>query len=212
MAEVKYICDSNFAKYIEPLQRCEVSEKESSKLWRKFEPFLRESVQQISLKGHHDNNICEELTFCAKYLLIAAFLASYNSVKTDKRFFVKYQGHSRSRRFVISKDDKKLSGPKAFTSERLIHIYSALLELNYDSTTGNSSLGRLDEPTNQLLLQVENLAGLRLLVRINQTGSALSSVRKWRVSDALTLDYMHLVAKSVRFDLMSHLEHMAYKQ
>lgn len=213
LAEVKFVCKSNFKKYIEPLEGSEMTEKDSSKLWRKFEPVLRDSVQQISLKGLHDTNICQELTFCAKYLLISAYLASYNSTKTDKRFFVKYQGHSRTHRFAITKLDKSLTGPKAFTLERLIHIYSALLELNYDSTIANSSLGRLDEPTNQLLLQVENLAGLRLLVRISQTtGSALASIRKWRVSDALTLDYMRLVAKTVRFDLMSHLEHFAYKQ
>lgn len=38
-----------------------------------------------------------ELPFYAKYLLIAAFLASYNSAKEDKRLYVKNHGKQRKR-------------------------------------------------------------------------------------------------------------------
>lgn len=40
---------------------------------------------------------CLELPFYAKYLLIAAYLASNNSAKEDKRLYVKYHGKQRKR-------------------------------------------------------------------------------------------------------------------
>lgn len=38
-----------------------------------------------------------ELPFYAKYLLIAAFLASHNDAKLDKRLFMKHHGKQRKR-------------------------------------------------------------------------------------------------------------------
>ena len=41
------------------------------------------------------NRITIELPFYSKFILIAAFLASYNPAKSDKRFFVKHHGKQR---------------------------------------------------------------------------------------------------------------------
>lgn len=38
-----------------------------------------------------------ELPYYAKYLLIAAFLASHNEVKLDRRLFLKHHGKQRKR-------------------------------------------------------------------------------------------------------------------
>ena len=45
---------------------------------------------------------CLELPFYAKYLLIAAYLASNNSAKEDKRLYVKYHGKQRKRMKTVN--------------------------------------------------------------------------------------------------------------
>lgn len=213
-AETQFICSRNFSKYVEPLKSGLVKESETGKLWRCFEPHLRKSLDHVALKGSSLNSGLDELPFCARYLLISAYLASYNSTKSDKRFFVKYQGHSKGRRITLAKNDKMCAGPKPFPLERLLHIFRALLDLNSDApTTSGENSRRLQDVGSQVLMQLENLTALSLLSRMGtNTTSCLSSARKWRVSDALTLDYMLRVAKSVHFDLMAHLEHFAYKR
>ena len=47
-----------------------------------------------------------ELPYYAKYLLVAAFLASYNSAKEDKRLFVKHHGKQRKRMQAVNKAAK----------------------------------------------------------------------------------------------------------
>lgn len=210
---MKFICETNFKDYVEPITSGALTAADSAKLWRNFEPILRRSVDKLVLKERSRLAACDDLPFCGKYLLVAAYLASYNSVKSDKRFFVKYQGHNRTRKLKMSRNEKMIAGPKPFTLERLLHVYQALLELNCGFSADDESSKSYLAPNAQLLSDVRNLASLRLLVPLNQsTASGLSSATKWRVSEALTLDYMQIVAKSVRFDLMSHLEQFAYKQ
>lgn len=47
-----------------------------------------------------------ELPFYGKYLLIAAFLASHNSAKEDKRIFVKHHGKQRKRMQAVNAKNK----------------------------------------------------------------------------------------------------------
>lgn len=44
---------------------------------------------------HSTRNL--ELPYYTKYLLIAAYLASHNEAKTDKRLFMKYHGKEKKR-------------------------------------------------------------------------------------------------------------------
>lgn len=89
------------------------------------------------------------------FLLIAAFLASYNPPKTDVRYFVRELGNSRKRRRGKGQsaadaalldlegereiwDRTQFWGPRAFPLERLLAIYHALLadfalDLNEDA-------------------------------------------------------------------------------
>ena len=58
----------------------------------------------------------------SKFLLIAAYLASYNQPKTDKRFFLKNAGKIKKRARVIKGPDikQKMVGPLTFSIDRLI--------------------------------------------------------------------------------------------
>ncbi|KAM3728441.1 Origin recognition complex subunit [Dirofilaria immitis] len=76
-------------------------------------------------------------TFClstsAKYLLIAAYCASYNPPSSDRRFFTKNHGKQR-RRAPATKglrnnfESAHEIGPKPFPVQRLLFIYLAMLE------------------------------------------------------------------------------------
>ncbi|ORY78676.1 origin recognition complex subunit 5 C-terminus-domain-containing protein [Protomyces lactucae-debilis] len=73
-----------------------------------------------------------ELSVSTRYLLVAAFLASYNPVRTDVMFFSKGRGPAKKRRAAVGKHAKaeqlpqKVLGPKGFPIERMIAIYHAI--------------------------------------------------------------------------------------
>ena len=61
------------------------------------------SIQSLSSIGpniSNPNRLNIELPFYSKFLIIAAFLASYNPAKSDKRFFVKH--HGKQKKIVAS--------------------------------------------------------------------------------------------------------------
>ena len=66
------------------------------------------------------SRITIELPFYSKFLLIAAFLASYNPAKSDKRFFQKHHGKQRKTSSSIRAKERmnsQLTGPKTFPLE-----------------------------------------------------------------------------------------------
>ena len=92
------------------------------------------SIQSLSAIGptiSNVNRITIELPFYSKFLLIAAFLASYNPAKSDKRFFVKHHGKQRKTASSIRTKEKlnsQLTGPKPFPLERLLAIFYNIVE------------------------------------------------------------------------------------
>lgn len=58
-----------------------------------------------------------ELPYYAKYLLIAAFLASHNDVKLDKRLFVKHHGKQRKTQKSIQAKQVVCSGRISFKNK-----------------------------------------------------------------------------------------------
>ncbi|RWS16982.1 hypothetical protein B4U79_17850 [Dinothrombium tinctorium] len=208
--ELDYICESNFEKYIEPVRTSTAELTDSMKLWRNFESHLRASADQCAIKTLNTNHQTHELPITGKYLLIAAFLASYNSVKSDKRFFLKNQGKARSsRQRQAFKKELMVTGPKPFTFERWFHIYKSLLELNYEKDCDEI---HIKEPTVLLLSQIKTLVSLKLILKINSIScSSLSSLNKYRISDSVTIDFVNYISKSVDFDLLSHMERLTVK-
>lgn len=67
-----------------------------------YKLLLFQSLAVVSNTNYSDQSVRKmaqtlELPFYGKYLLIAAFLASHNSAKDDKRLFVKHHGKQRKR-------------------------------------------------------------------------------------------------------------------
>lgn len=114
------------------------------------------------------------------FLLIAAFLASYNPAKTDVKYFVRELGNSRKRRrrgkaqsaadaaLLEVEGEKEIWnrpqfwGPRTFTLERLLSIYHALLadfelDLNEDALLAANE--RAARAHDKIELHLEHVAG-----------------------------------------------------
>lgn len=73
-----------------------------------------------------------ELPYYTKYLLVAAYLASYNPEKSDQRVFFKALGKQKKRKPSAATARDKLRdqtlGPKYFALDRLFAIFYAVID------------------------------------------------------------------------------------
>ena len=139
-----------------------------------------------------------ELPFYAKFLLIAAYLASYNPPRFDVRYFAKSAeerkkkkgGGTRKGRVdkLGGKMRQQLLGPKTFPVERMLAIFYSILE---DSL----------EDTIDIQLQITSLTTLRLLVRATNMDRLDGAKYKCNVN----FDFIRSIAKSVRFEIEHYL-------
>ena len=65
-----------------------------------------------------------ELPFYSKYLLIAAYLASYNPAKTDRKFFAKHSGKVNKRAQMSAASKKERVRPSSIII--IPHLYKEL--------------------------------------------------------------------------------------
>jgi len=151
------------------------------------------SIQSLSSVGptiSNVNRITIELPFYSKFLLIAAFLASYNPAKSDKRFFVKHHGKQRKTASSIRTKEKlnsQLTGPKPFPLERLLAIFYNIVEEQVN-------------PTANIYSQVTSLVRLQLLTAI---GVEMMDQPKYKCN--VSMDFVRTVAKTVQFDVYKYL-------
>ncbi|XP_074596771.1 origin recognition complex subunit 5 [Brevipalpus obovatus] len=159
---------------------------------------LESLVAPISTNG---TLFIQEMTLAERYLLLASFLASYNSKASDRKFFVVLSDRRRiSRRTTKNKQFEK---PKAFTLERLIHIYDRIIHLNEDPR----SVCRQTFLYNLLFHHIEKFVSLNLLVKVpSAVITSISSLTKYRVSDSVTYEFIEQLAGKIDFDLKSYLE------
>ena len=214
LADMAYTADENFDLYMDPVTRGEVKEHDSTKLWRHFEPHVKKLASSVGRGGFVEEVLPEDLPYATRYLLIACYLVSFNSKTSDKRFFVKNQvGRHISR--AVNKKYGEGQGPKAFTLERLLQVYRSLICLNFDFEGEDESSSivassRLMMPSTEIMTHLEDLLNLKLVLRVGTP--SLSSLKKWKLSDSVTTDYIKGVASTVNFDLLSHLEQHVFKK
>ncbi|KAF7285634.1 hypothetical protein GWI33_010287 [Rhynchophorus ferrugineus] len=207
LSELRHMSRRNFLKYCEPITRNEFTIKDSMALWKHIAPILKNSLEVLYLRVSTDDaskpieNFAHslELPFYAKYLLIAAYLASYNSAKDDKRLFMKYHGKkTKTQRDVKqkSKVSEKLNtqmGPNAFTLDRLLAIFYSIL---YDKVGFN----------NHLLIQVSSLVELQLL-SLASDSSTLDG-RKYKCN--VNFDCIQSISKMVGFNIRKYLSDFSH--
>eukprot|EP00795_Rhopilema_esculentum_P011675 gene11675-21930_t len=207
--ELKHLAVLNFSKYCEPLKKDGFAD--ARQLWRNIEPqlkmclstvYLRE-VSSIKWEEMHQGNMEDyvkpkailELPFLSKYLLIAAYLASHNPSRSDRRYFCKQTSGKMSRRAKTSiktaASDGKVTGPKAFPLDRLMAIFFCIIE------------GKV-KPNCSLISQISSLVSLNLMAKL----SADDQIDISKYKCLADFDFIKSIAQNVGF----HLEQYLFEQ
>lgn len=213
--ELKYMSRLNLCNYCQPIIKGECDASNAMALWKNISPILKSSLDNLYLRistksdkaktnqtvVFSSKNLAHtlELPFYAKYLLIASYLASYNSPKDDKRLFMKYHGRKRKTMKDV-KEKSKVSeqlrtnlGPKAFGFNRLIAIFYAILDEKVDF---NSSL----------LAQLSSLVELQLLTA-SSDGCNLNG-QKYKCS--VGFDVIQNISAMVEFNIRKYLSDFSH--
>ncbi|KAF2478625.1 origin recognition complex subunit 5 C-terminus-domain-containing protein [Neohortaea acidophila] len=140
-----------------------------------------------------------ELPYYAKWLLLAAYLASYNPAKLDATYFMKTSERGKKRRAGRPSQKRTISrrllAPAAFPLDRLFSILHAILPHDLRTSVDVYTL-------------VATLTSLRLLVRSGIGGSGgdvLEPGGKWRVGAAVTWEFVLGLARGVKFEVVDYM-------
>ena len=203
--ELRFMARINFAKYIEPIESGQCDEKNAAALWRNISNVLKANLEVIYLRVSTEDFVQRtqlseeiesttklalsfELPYYAKFLLIAAYLASYNPVKEDKRLFMKQSGKIKKR-----KPSKKAvvlnthSGPKAFPLDRMLAIFCAIIEEKVDL---NASL----------LSQIPTMCQLGLMTTVGD-----KNLDEPKYKCCVSYDFITVISKTVGFSVKNYL-------
>jgi len=210
-------------RYIEPVEAAQIEASNSRKLYRNVEPFVKECLATANLKessaataggslssrrsGCGDialdsgNRLSVELPFFSKYLLIAAFLASYNPVSSDKRFFMKGGGKIKkmkntvaaAARIAAHKRASQLGGPKMFPMDRMLAIFYVIVD---DQGVTCSA---------DILSQITTLVSLGLLTQSGNWSSLDCGLDAPKFKCNVSTDFIRLVSKNVRFEIHNYM-------
>uniref|UniRef100_A0A672G744 Orc1-like AAA ATPase domain-containing protein n=1 Tax=Salarias fasciatus TaxID=181472 RepID=A0A672G744_SALFA len=208
LRELRHLAALNFTKFCEPLTEGKVKETDTHKLWRNIEPHLKKAMQTVyirevsrwglqmeekesgALRGLSAHTHIE-LPYYSKFLLIAAYLASYNPARTDKRFFLKHHGKIRKTAKFLKKNEKTsnhLLGPKPFPLDRLLAIFYSVV----DSRVA---------PTASIFSQISSLVTLQLLAQVSHDDQLDAPKYKCCVS----LDFICAISRTVNFEIVKYL-------
>jgi len=214
LRELRHLARLNYPYFIEPVLSGEAETSQTRKLWRNIEPHLKKALKSVYLRevsslqwekmqqaelDDPDSDMallpkvkCQvELPFYSKFLLIAAYLASYNPMKCDRRFFAKNAGKISKRAKLAKKNERAsnhLLGPKVFPVDRLMAIFYAIIESRVI-------------PSANIYVQISSLVSLHLLSQVK--GEDRIATPKYKC--LVTLDFIRSIARTVQFDVMSYL-------
>lgn len=213
LKELKHLVNINFKTYIQPVTSGEATLNDTKKLWKNIEPHLKKALltlylrevsssqweryqaeleksENVSLQGiSHRSHV--ELPFYSKYLLIAAYLASYNPAKSDRKFFAKHSGKGNKKTLQAKKTERTsnhMLGPKPFQLDRLLAIFYSIVE------------GRV-APTANIFMQITSLVSLHFLGH----ASGEDQIEQPKYKCLVSLDFIKAVARTVNFDVLRYL-------
>lgn len=212
LSELRHLSSMLYPKYCEPVDQEKIGMQETRRLWRHIEPYFKHVMSRIFLReissaqwermqqegvaqnvgqplsGGHK---CIELPYVSKFLLMAAYLASYNPARMDRRFFSKHKGDTKkSKKFKFSKNHPncQLLGPKPFPLDRMMAVFYSIME---DCVA----------PSADVYSQVSSLVTMQLLA---QVGNACD-LDNPRYKCLVNLDFIRVISRSVGFDIVQYL-------
>lgn len=207
--ELRHMARVNFAKYVEPIESetCDLRDSNVGKILFKniasvFKTnleviYLRVSAEDFAKRGDPSQPIesksklamSYDLPYYAKYFLIAAYLASYNPVKFDRRLFMK-QSTKTKKRAAINRKAVKMNahtGPKLFTMDRMLCIFCAIVDEKMEINAN-------------LLSQIPTLASLGLL-----SISGDNNMDEIRMKCCVGREFIRVISKTVNFEIHHYL-------
>ncbi|XP_011685234.1 PREDICTED: origin recognition complex subunit 5 [Wasmannia auropunctata] len=207
--ELRHMARINFAKYVEPVESERIEPNNVAALWRNISATLRSNLEIIYLRvstgdflqpDHQMSREIEsttklalsfELPFYAKYMLIAAYLASYNPAKYDKHLFMKHSGKRKKKIRSIKRKVEANVQKKArvFTISRMLAIFCAILD------------ERVDVNAN-LLAQISTMCQLGLLSIV---GDNVTQLDETKFKCCASHDFIVVVAKTIGFEIKNYL-------
>lgn len=207
--ELRHMAKINFAKYVEPVESKQIEPDNTAALWRNISAtfksnleviYLRVSTDDLSQSGYQISREIEsttklvlsfELPFYAKYMLIAAYLASHNSPKHDQCIFMKRSNKKkkkiRSNKSTVTTNLQ--NKPRVFTITRLLAIFCAILNEKVDINAN-------------LLAQISTMCQLGLLI---VSGDNILYLDEPKYKCSASRDFVTVVAKTVGFDMKNYL-------
>lgn len=172
--------------------------QEESALLDSIVPRSEASILALKSKAH-------ELPYYPKWLLVAAYLASFNPARLDALYFMKATekkrrkkggGTARSggRPSQTRKIPRHLLAASAFTVDRLLAIFHTILPDDLRTTI-------------DVHRQIATLSSLRLLIRAGGIGSGdpLEAGGKWRVGPMVSWEHVQSLARSLDFSLTDYV-------
>ncbi|XP_006033017.1 origin recognition complex subunit 5 isoform X2 [Alligator sinensis] len=210
LKELRHLAALNFSKYCEPVVKGEANERDTRRLWKNIESHLKKAMQTVYLREVSSSqwerlqqddgepgqvkglsaHTHVELPYYSKFLLIAAYLASYNPSRSDKRFFLKHHGKMKKTTFLKKheKTSNHLLGPKPFPLDRLLAILYSIVDKRV-------------APTGNIFSQISSLVTLQLLTLVGHDDQLDGPRYKCTVS----LDFIRAIARTVNFDIIKYL-------
>ncbi|KAL5109645.1 Origin recognition complex subunit 5 [Taenia crassiceps] len=237
--ELLFLAQFNWKAFDEPVAHGLVAADDEWGQYHYALPTLKRSLSTIYLRPEYDSiqssNVDKscaqthpvqtnphtlELPLYPRYLLLAAYIASYNPKKSDKRFLVKNAGKmsSRSKHYEkkVEHTNCHLYGPRLFSLDRLLAIFYALLNLE-DAGEGAGSTP-VPELTSLLMGWVGGLCSLGLLAAASiavaagsggadasSTGYSEDPLFSPRYRCLINLETARAVAKSIGIDINRYL-------
>lgn len=220
--ELFHIAELHYAEYCRPVDLGECQEHDTKKLWFTIEKALKLCLSTVHLREVASKQLTDmnklkeaedkldtgsasttfswsrltvELPFYSKFLLISAYLASYNPQRTDRRFFVKAHGKQRKTAHTMKARERfnsQLTGPKAFPLERMLAIFYNVVEERVN-------------PTANIYSQISSLVRLQLITRVG-----FDQIDQPKYKCNVTLDFVKNISKPLQFDISKYL--YAYNQ
>lgn len=184
--------------------------QDESMLLEKIVPLVADDKPAPSLNGETSlfpsdfhvayNALVHDVPYFSRYILCAAYLASYNPARQDQIYFMKSSERKRKKRGGMigsgrpaknRKISRHLLSPSPFTVDRLLAILHAIVPHDVPQTA-------------DIYMQISNLAALRLLLKSSVIGGDLLDPGcKWRVN--FGLEYVSTLGRSVGFELSEYL-------
>ncbi|XP_049531340.1 origin recognition complex subunit 5 isoform X1 [Anopheles darlingi] len=210
VGELRLVVSQCFRYYYEPVIEGTIEANDALKLWRNISMVLKTTFTTLYMRlgsSNLDVDYCHsqmhlvqqlELPYYAKYLLIAAYLASHNPAKEDKRLFLKSHGKQRKRMQTVNaraKVSEKMAvqlGPKAFGIDRLLAIFYAILDGEKVAVTSN------------LLTQIATLVHLKLLAYVSSADASLLDGTA-RLQCTVGLDSILQIGRMIGFNVRQYL-------